>query len=117
MSQFLLRSHGVGNRADSTPGGAAWVGGWRKSLERSSPPHSIFFSLEPLVSPSFRLPGAQKGTSGLCAPQHVVNPVHIHGHPSEEIGELEGGALADHEGVHSMKNAIADQGAARVSLR
>lgn len=81
---------------------------------QSTPLH--FFLTRAAGEPQL-LPGAQKGTSGLCAPQHVVNPVHIHGHPSEEIGELEGGALADHEGVHSMKNAIADQGAARVSLR
>lgn len=92
---------------------AAWVEE-KPGKVQSSPLY--FFPLEPAGRPSFRLPGAQKGTSGLYAPQHVVNPVHIHGHPGEEIGELKGGALADHEGVHSMKNAIADQGASRVSL-
>lgn len=105
------------NRTDSIPAGP-WVGGWRKSLERTSLLHSTFSPLESASGrPSFRLPGAQRGTSGLCAPQHTVNPVHIHGHPGEEVGKLEGGAFANHEGVHSMKNAVADQGAARVSLR
>lgn len=107
MSQFLLGSHGIGNRADSTPGG-----GWVEEKPGKVPSTLLhFFPLEAAGRPSFRLPGAQKGISGFCAPQHTVNPIHIHGHPGEEIGELEGGTFTNHEGVDSMKNAIADQGA------
>lgn len=39
-----------------------------------------------------------------------MDPIHVHGHPGEEIGELEGSAFPDHEGVDSVEKAITDQG-------
>lgn len=58
-----------------------------------------------------------EGSSRLSAPEHHVDPIHVHGHPGEEIGELERSTFPDHEGVDSVEKAITDQRAAGVSLR
>lgn len=48
--------------------------------------------------------------------QHRLNPVHIEGNASVEVGVLAVGTLPNEEGVHGLEDAVTDQGAARVPL-
>ena len=57
-------------------------------------------------------PAGVLGASGAVlaphAAQHGVDPVHIEGDASKEVGVLASGTSPDHEGVHAVEYPITD---------
>ena len=96
----------LGRTHRSQGGGSAFIDGTGGAAREGERGHR--HRHRPLSTAPAGVLGASGAVLAPHAAQHGVDPVHIEGDASKEVGVLASGTSPDHEGVHAMEYPITD---------